>query len=323
MWQTSKHCSFSKEKQMPTKKYVAATAEEFWDLLSPQRYLFSPRNRPIFRGQADASWKLTPSILRGKKHPIYAAVLFRGNPEQSDTRIFTEIDSLRTFAHYCDLTGLRIPTDSPDFRSNLLDPQRVMDTFIFHRKLWPSPEYFEIMALAQHHGLPTRLLDWSHRSYVAAYFAAADALLSETAGEELAVWALDTEVSLPRLEQLEFIRVPGANNANVAAQQGLFTLLRQKYSRAAAFEGPESLCDYIDESSSASLAQITLPVTEATKIIDLCERYGITAASLFPDFYGAAKSTMIRQACWGRAHWSDGQDILAKTLPLPEGQDKP
>jgi hypothetical protein len=56
--------------------------------------------------------------------------------------------------------------------------------------------------------------------------------------KRLAVWALDTQATLPRLENLEFIRIRGGNNANVAAQAGLFILLKQKYARGSAFEGP-------------------------------------------------------------------------------------
>jgi hypothetical protein len=297
------------------REYEVTEAEEFWEILSPQRYIFSPQNRPIFRGQADSDWKLTPSILRGQDHPVYSAMLFRRFPEKGDGRIFVEIATLLTFAEYCDAAGLRIPSDSSEFRSNYLDPMKVMNAFISYQKLWPSPEYYEIMALAQHHGLKTRLLDWSRRSYVAAYFAASEALFNKTA-KRLSVWALDTQSTIPRLQNLEFIRVPGGNNANVAAQAGLFTLLRQKYADGRAFEGPESLCDYAAEIGSTSLAKVTLPVSEAPKIIDLCERHGITAATLFPDFYGAARATAINLACWARTEWTDGQDMRAKTTPV-------
>ena len=43
----------------------------------------------------------------------------------------------------------------------------------------------------------------------------------------MAVWALDTQATISRSKNLEFIRVPGGNNANVVAQAGMFTLLRQ------------------------------------------------------------------------------------------------
>jgi len=57
-------------------------------------------------------------------------------------------------------------------------------------------------------------------------------------------------------------------------------------------------------------------VSEAPKIIDLCERNGITAATLFPDFYGAARATAVHQECWARTEWTNGQDIRAKTNPV-------
>lgn len=82
--------------------------------------------------------------------------------------------------------------------------------------------------------------------------AARSRLASRTA-ERLAVWVLNTQVTLPQLQKLEFICVPGSDNANFVAQLGLFTLLGQQYSRASMFEGPESLCEYISTSGNASL----------------------------------------------------------------------
>jgi hypothetical protein len=307
----------------PVTEYPASTAEEFWEVLSPQKYLFRPRDKPIFRGQARAwdvgkekAWDLEPSIFRERKHPVYAIFGMRASPEVSENQIFAEILTLQTFAGYCDSTGFPIPGDSEVFRTTHLDPTKVMDSFIFHRRIWPSREYFDIMALAQHYRLPTRLLDWTHSSYVAAYFAASSALQENQAEGGLAVWALNTENIPHTLRDIEIIQVPGSNNVNVAAQSGLFTLLRQRYTRGNPFEGPHCLNHYVESCKSQDLAKITLRVQEAPKIIDLCERHGVTAATLFPGFHGAAKATLEYLACWSRSEWSDGRDIRAQRRPV-------
>jgi hypothetical protein len=300
---------------IPITEYPASAAEEFWEHLSPQRQLFRPNGRTIFRGQKCETHHLEPSILRKKNHPIYSSVAFRSVPDISENRIFAEIHALATFARYCDSSGLRIPGDSAEFRRKYLDPTKVMDEFIFHKRIWPSEEYFQIMALAQHYRLPTRLLDWSRRSYVAAYFAAAEALRDDgiKGSRRLAVWAFDQENMQLELKNVEVIPIPGSNNANIAAQSGLFTLLRQEYTLGKPFEGQHCLDDYVLSCGSRHLAKITLPVSEAPKVIDLCERYGVTAATLYPDFYGAARATLDVLSCWAKSEWTDGKDIRAQT----------
>jgi hypothetical protein len=50
---------------------------------------------------------------------------------------------------------------------------------------------FEWLALMQHHGAPTRLLDWTYSLHVATHFALSKAARSES--HDLAIWMLDTE----------------------------------------------------------------------------------------------------------------------------------
>src|SRR5262249_22734873 len=50
---------------------------------------------------------------------------------------------------------------------------------------------FEWLALMQHHGAPTRLLDWTYSLHVATHFALSKAARTESADME--VWMIDTE----------------------------------------------------------------------------------------------------------------------------------
>jgi hypothetical protein len=104
------------------------------------------------------------------------------------------------------------------------------------------------MALAQHYGVPTRLLDWTRQPYIAAFFAAESAkkLLDDRKcdfAECLVVWAFyfpdlgrqDDEVR--KYAPISVVTAPKATNTNMKAQQGVFTLLNTTYLRD--FTSPE------------------------------------------------------------------------------------
>lgn len=219
-------------------------------------------------------------------------ILRKGMSSTADMQVFKEWAYIKTFVRHCDSIGLVIPNDSPAFRETFLNQNnptgpggRVSE--------WPPTEMLPLMALAQHYRLPTRLLDWSTRAYVGAYFAISDALAQrvDADAERLAVWALDIE-KRAQFHELKVVTVPGGNNANLAAQSGRFTLLTQKGGRGRPFEGEAALNLYFAaQSLPPPLKKITLPIAEAPAALQLCALYGVTGATLFPDYYGASRAT--------------------------------
>ena len=265
------------------KTFHTSTAQEFWQLLSPEKSLVSSSARLLFRGQADERWNLVPSVLRD------AGAL------TSERQVLKEWAYLEMFVRHCDALGLQIPHDSAGLREKYLSlehPQGPAGAAI-NTGLWPPSELYPLMALAQHYGIPTRLLDWSTRSHVAAYFAVSDALATDPSArpERLAVWVMDISQTYP-FHTLTVLKLPGSNNANLAAQSGRFTLLSQEGWRGTPFEGEIALDRILCTLPTIiPLHQVTLPISEAYAVLGLCNLYAVNGAAMFPGYSGAARAT--------------------------------
>ena len=119
--------------------------------------------------------------------------------------------------------------------------------------------------------------------------------------DRLAVWVFNIELK-SLLRKVETVKVPGSNSHNLAAQAGMFTLLRQDGVMGQSFEGEIALDRHFlsqIQPIQIPLVKVTLPISEAKAALELCTLYGVTGATLFPDFYGAARAAKdIMRTAW-------------------------
>jgi hypothetical protein len=232
----------------------------------------SPYSNWAFRGQCDASWGLSSKISRYLRN-------FHIHPNawlEQEERI------LRIFkrkAHH------------------------------FLREAPDANDEFQWLALMQHHGAPTRLLDFTWSPYVAAFFAL------ETATGDAAVWALNPvpisyvetqivkggrKIFPPRMNprsegnlrryflksKVPFIWVgePQVMNLRLIAQSGTFAVTSDLTKPM-----EEILSGYPDPRNT--LVKFILPCDKIRRRgLRELYRMNITNATLFPDLDGLARS---------------------------------
>lgn len=296
----------------------------------------------VFRGQADADWELKPSGFREPLRPLlqaYRELEMRSKPADywlgcvgralqrpsgltdpewldrvrdtsvlalAQARVVREFVSIANSAKH----PLRYPI--PLYQIFKLSADGLMENLLRYIEgtmiALTDREGYDtavLFAVAQHHGVPTPLLDWTWNPLIAAYFAAEDIVLGRApSSRELAVYAVHEDV-IVRDKHISRITVPPGLVPFLDAQEGLFLWCPTYFSRYietglfstfnSLFE--ETARDIVGPGTTTPLLQcLKLPAAKAPSLLKILWRDKLSPAHLRPTFDHVTRAIEVRSS---------------------------
>jgi hypothetical protein len=268
-----------------------------------------------FRGHGCGSWQLVPSAFRQHAfRDLVPAIPYSDIDTSCKQQIFCELHAAKHFLRELSLLGLLSDADHaawlhPRAFGSAVNRAMRLGTAgkekVFDRAGYPTEALLPGLSIAQHYGIPTRLLDWSLSPMTAAYFAASSAQTGSGNGPDwLDVWALRYRWISMQTGLMYYPRCyspPTLMNPHLRAQLGVFTYTSEYGNGRPQGWGRFNDQRPLDEQLTAIpagesngnlpiLYRFSLLKSQAENLLRLLVQAGYGARAAFPSHSGAAAS---------------------------------
>ncbi|MBW7891199.1 MAG: FRG domain-containing protein [Chitinophagaceae bacterium] len=217
--------------------------KKFMEILSAHFYTSEfEPGKWMYRGQSNVEYKLKPSVGR----------LFPGENFDTEEKLL-------------------------QFERDAFNEFQVLSYHELHER-----DLFIVLGVAQHHGLKTRLLDWTFSGLIALFFAVENenhwdkdgALFAFQSQFSFNLHAQTSKDPFNLKEEFDFLFLP-IISPRISAQQAVFQLFRDPTKEFSEFN---------------NLGKFRIPASSKKEIKKQLENLGITYKTLFPDLDGLCKT---------------------------------